>query len=275
MSNYLSATRLGRFLLKDLVEGYRPLVIAAGAVTGVLLLNYLLGPLSGGGLQRESELLASGAANPTIHIAYFGMTLFIAGFIITSRAFVEVHIKNRNHDWLMLPASSLEKCLSRLLLTTIGVGIGMIVYFWLFSLLAAGLSTLLYGRAYPLFNPADREVGLLLANYLVLQSIFFAGAIYFRRAHFIKTVLAISAFVVALVLLTAVAMRAIVPRELLDLTAPNPLENLDFSAIAPFLQHAARVVSLIAKIFYWAVLAPLFWVFAYFRLTEVEVKNGV
>lgn len=274
MNGYLSPARLGRFLLKDLVEGYRALLIAAGAVTGALLLNYLLGPLAGGGL-REPSLSAGGSVNTSVHITYFGLTLFIAGFIMTSRAFLEVHLKSRNHDWLMLPASLPEKWLSRLLLTTLGVGIGMMLYFWLFSLLAAGLSALLYGRAYPLFNPVDHEIGLLVANYMVLQSIFFAGAAYFKKAHFIKTVLAISGFAVAMVLLTVGAARVLVPHELLDMTATHPLAHLDISSVPPLLEPAARVVTVIARIFYWAILGPLFWVLAYFRLTEIEVRNGV
>ncbi|HUX21342.1 MAG TPA: hypothetical protein VMW69_08880, partial [Spirochaetia bacterium] len=165
MKDLFSAKRLGRLFLKDLSEGYRTVLILVGAVTGVLLLNLLIGGLVGGNdIESSGRLVHGSGVNSTTHLVFFTVTLLIGGFILSSRAFPEIHAKNRNHEWLMLPASRFEKYLTRLVLTTIGVGIGTVVYFVLFTLLAAGLSALLFGRAYQIFNPFDGAVWMLVLN---------------------------------------------------------------------------------------------------------------
>lgn len=274
MNRHLSGPRMGRLLLKDLVEDYRSIAIALGAITGVLLLNYLLSGIDANGSNRAVELFRSGG-NTTLHLTYFALTLFIGGFIITSRSFVELHAKSRNHDWLMLPASPIEKFLGRLLLSSVGVGVGAVIYFFLFSLLGSGVHALVFGRAYPLFNPADGTVWLMVLHYIVLQSLFFAGAVYFKKAHFIKTVLVLTAFFFVLMLLVAGVARLVFWREFTQLTAGGSIANLDFSPIQARLESAGHVVSVISQVVYWAILAPVFWVFAYFRLAEAEVRNGV
>lgn len=272
MNDYLSGRRMGNFLLKDLVEGYRPLLIAAGAVAGVLLLNYVINALSS---QGATEMVRIGSTNSVTQMTYFGLTLFLGGFIISSRAFSELHVKNRNHDWLMIPASPIEKYLSRLALTTVGVGIGTVVFFFVFSILGAALTALLFGRPQPVFSPFDGRVWMLVLHYFVLQSIFFAAAVYFKKAQFIKTVLVVTAFAVGLMLLAAGALRLVFWKEFPYLASENAFANFDFSVIAPRLQAAARTASVVATVFYWAVLAPVLWAFAYFRLCEAEARNGV
>ncbi len=275
MNRYLSGRRIGNLLIKDLVEDYRSIAIALGAITGVLLLNYLLSGIDGGGSNRAVELFGGGGGNTPLLLTYFALTLFIGGFIITSRAFTELHTKSRNHDWLMLPASPIEKFLSRLLLSSLGVGLGSIIYFFLFSLLGSGITAIVFGRAYPLFNPADGTVWLMVLHYIVLQSLFFAGAVYFKKAHFIKTVLVLTAFVFVVALLLAGVARIVFWREFSHLTAGGNFANLDFSPIELRLKSAGQVVSVVSQIVYWALLAPVFWVFSYFRLSEAEVRNGV
>ena len=275
MKRYLSFPRFGQLLRKDLTEGYRTIFIVVGAVTGVLLLNYLVGAVSESNNLHGSSIIPRSGQNSIMHMIYFTLVLLIGGFIISSRSFMELHAKTRNHDWLMLPASTFEKFLSRLLFASVGVGVGAVVYFFLFSLLASGLSALLFGRPYTIFNPFDGTVWMLVLRYVVLQSVFFAGAAYFKRAHFIKTILVLSGFAFVLLLLTAGVARLVFWRELAHLGSGGGLARFDISVLQPRLQSAGETVLLISRILFWAVLAPVMWVFAYLRLAEAEVRNGV
>ncbi len=275
MNRYLSISRLGRLLTKDLTEGYRTIFVVVGAVTGVLLLNYLVGAVSDANSLHGGGIVPHSGENSTMHMVYFTLVLLIGGFIISSRSFMELHTKTRNHDWLMLPASTFEKFLSRLLVASVGVGVGSVVYFFLFSLLAGGLSALLFGRPYTIFNPFDGTVWMLVLRYVVLQSVFFAGAAYFKKAHFIKTVLVLSGFGFVLLLLTAGIARLVFWREFAHLVSGAGFANFDMSVLEPRLQSAGEIFLLVSRILFWAVLAPVMWVFAYLRLAEAEVRNGV
>lgn len=276
MNRYLSFRRIGRLLVKDLTEDYRGILIAVGAVTGILLLNYLLNGLGGSdnSLVRSNGSIASASSNSALHMTYFTLTLFIGGFIVTSRAFLELHTKNRSHDWLMLPASPIEKYLSRLVLTSAGVAVGIVVYFTLFGLFGAGLMLLLFHRSYALFNPLDGAVWMLVLHYIVLQSIFFAGAVYFKKLHFIKTVLVLSGFGLLLLIVMVVTGRILFWKELL-LATHGSFAHSELAALEPLLKSAGRTAALVSRIVYWGLLAPIFWVIAFFRLHEAEVRNGV
>lgn len=275
MNRYLSFPRLGRLLKKDLTEGYRTIFVVVGAVTGVLLLNYLLGAVSDPNNLHGSSIVPHSGENSTMHMVYFTLVLLIGGLIISSRSFMELHTKTRNHDWLILPASTFEKFLSRLLMASVGVGVGAVVYFFLFSLLASGLSALLFGRPYTVFNPFDGTVWMLVLRYVVLQSVFFAGAAYFKRAHFIKTVLVLSGFAFVLLLLAAGVARLVFWREFAHMVSGTGFANFDISVLEPRLQSAGEILLLVSRILFWAVLGPVMWVFAYLRLAEAEVRNGV
>lgn len=277
MNRYLSLRRIGRLLVKDLYEDYRGILIAVGALTGVLLLNYLLNGLGGSdnSLVQPVSGFAFAPSNSVLHMTYFTLTLFIGGFIITSKAFKELHAANRNHDWLMLPASPLEKYLSRLILTSAGVAVGMVVYYTLFTLFGSALMLLLFHRSYALFNPLVGTVWMLVLNYIVLQSIFFAGAVYFKKHPFIKTVLVLAGFGVLLLLVTGGVALRLFWRELTVLNSHGTLALADLGSLEPQLQSVGRTTALVLQIVYWALLAPLFWAVAYFRLRESEVRNGV
>lgn len=277
MNRYLSFRRMGHLLVKDLSEGYRGILVVVGALTGIFLLNYLLNGLSGSqnSLVRPNGVVGFASSNSVLHMTYFALTLFIGGFIITSRAFLELHTTNRSHDWLMLPASPIEKYFSRLVLTSAGVAVGMVVYFALFSLFGSALMLLLFHRAYVLFNPLDGAVWLLVLNYVVLQSIFFAGAVYFKKLHFIKTVLVLAGFGLLLVLVTGGLAVRLFWGELLVLNAHGAIGQGELASVEPQLLSAGRTVAVILRIAYWGLLAPVFWIVAYFRLREAEVRNGV
>lgn len=271
MNNIFSPARVGSFLKKDLAESYRTILIVIGAVTGVLLVNVALNELPHLWNAGVHAAEMNGAPAGRAHDVYFSLILIIGGFIVSSRAFVEIHAKSRNHDWLMLPASMFEKYVVRLALTAVAWAIGTLVYYFLFSVVASGLVKVISGDFLPLFNPFTKQVWLLIANYVVLQSLFLFGSLYFKRSHFIKTVLVLTGQAILLGVIAAVVARILFGSVALQ----GGMENGDWSMIGEQMAGAGRVLWTIVQVAYWALLAPLFWSAGYIRLKETEVRNGV
>jgi len=277
MNKLFSVRRLLLLGRKELIESYRTLLIVIGAVTGALLINYAVGALPPLFNAAKASAFESSASTETTHFVYFSLVLFIGGFIITSRSFVEIHVKSRNHDWLMLPASLFEKYLVRVILTSIGVALVTVIYYFLFSLLVSGIAKLLSGSFIALFNPLSGRTWLLVANYLVAQSLFLAGAGYFKRAHFIKTVLALSVFAILLAIIAGVSVRLLFGEYLSGAFAidSSALAGPGMDLLRGRLESAANLLWNVVRIAHWVIIAPLFWVFGYARLRETEVRNGV
>ena len=58
---------------------------------------------------------------------------------------------------------------------------------------ARGINTLLFDVRREFFSPFDALSWLLVPHYLVAQALFFLGAAWFRKTHFVKTVGAVVA----------------------------------------------------------------------------------
>ena len=278
-STYLSPRRIGRLFRKDIVELHRQSLVMVGAVFGVYLAIYLLSVFTftrGGNVTIQ---LGAGTGRQNLHQVLFALLLFFGGFIVTSRAFYEAHSRFRNHDWLMLPASTLEKFAERWFLTSIGYAVAAVLSYSLFSVVSAGIARALLKSSYAVFNPLSRTTVELCLNYVVAQSFFLLGAAYFRKNHFIKTVLALLGVSIALTFFTAVVFR-IVYWDFFKGVAPNVAfaelgEEIERSVRSRNLERTATGLETAANWIKWALLLPTVWTIAFFRLKETEVKDGV
>lgn len=280
IAEQVSAKRLACIMKKDALETRRQALITIGAVFAAFLAIYLVsGFVVSRGLGADTWQNLSPGRDPVLHWVLFSLLLFPGGFIVTSRAFYDVHNRVRNHDWFMLPASPVEKFAEKLLLTSFGYGVFVLLGYALFSVIAAGLSALFFKYSFELFNPLDRAVLLSLLNYVVAQSVFLLGAAYFRKNHFLKTVLAIAGLGLLFALCAAVIFRLVYGKFFNGLVPTDELgalfEGLDAIQLGPRLERAGKVWMTISKAAYWGLLAPVLWVIAYLRIREAEVKDGV
>ena len=185
MSELFSARRLGLLLRNDLVGGYRTFSIHAATVAVLIAAASLL------------NVFFNGESMPPV--IWFSLMLCVWGPIVASRAFNELHNKTRNESFLLLPASALEKTLARLLLVTVGFLPFLLIYASVVSFLTEMLSLLVFGERNELFRAFDPRVWEVIRHFVVLQSVFFLGAAFFRKNHFWKTVLSIAALCAAFV----------------------------------------------------------------------------
>ena len=83
-------------------------------------------------------------------------------------------------------------------MTSVGFAAGTLVFMSAAAAASEALDRLLFGVGHGFFNPFTPAVLQAVVRYLVLQSFFLLGSIWFRKLAFVKTVLWIVVFGVAL-----------------------------------------------------------------------------
>ena len=254
MNDVFSLQRLWLLLRADLITGYRSVLLVSGALAGAILLTVIATRgtfVLGGVFYREC----------------FGLVLFAWGIVASSRAFRPMHDKTRNEAWLLVPASVLEKTLARLLAVTIGLTGYLLVFFGVVSVAIETLNLLLFGDRNPFFNPFDSTVRDRISLYIILQPFFFLGGAWFRKAHFVKTTLAITVAVIALGAFTLITVRIVFAGYWLG------IRDLSFVLEQLGRAHAGGVEAVLLGI---APMVPLAcWWIAWLRVRETQVSDGV
>jgi hypothetical protein len=248
VNDQLSWRRLLRVLRADVMRNHRAWLVALGTAALVALFLSVLGAMD------------SNVGNG-FYGAFFIASLFSLGTLATSQSFVDLHGRTTNTAFLLLPASALEKTLARLLLTTVGLFAGLLVLTTVLSWLLEGINTVMFDVRRETFVPFDRLAWLMLPHYLVAQSLFFLGAAWFRKVHYVKTVGAVLLIVLGLCMI-AIALGWMV--------GPTVCRNADCLAF-PFVDWLADAAPLV----YVYVLPPFCWFVAWLRVTEAQVSHGI
>jgi len=142
------------------------------------------------------------------------------------------------------------------------------VYFMV-AVISKGLNQMIFEFSHPLFNPLDPWVRYNAALYLVLQSLFLVGAIYFRRFAYVKTILFLSLLSLVFLIGLFVMSKWILGDNIRALLSGEYLISWELLSM----QWAGQIRDALLfwiKIGFWGVLAPLCYVITYFRLREIE-----
>jgi len=203
--------------------------------------------------------------------------LLLGGFITTSLMFSEdMFSKDAQHNWLMLPATNLEKFLSKAVVSTIAYPIALTLLFFLTSVVTEPIQLLIFGSPMGLFNPfTGNELWSLLAQYWVWNSVFLLGATYFRKSHFIKTVLAVGVIALALGALALLFTRILFA---IRFGSSLPMFDSFMYFDSRYLENSLaslKVFTGISKVLYYAALPVFCLVTAYFRVEEVQATDAV
>jgi hypothetical protein len=257
--------RFAQLLLRDLAGGYRSLLVAMAAVAGSVLLVSALTVLG--------RKLAGANTGADFYPNMFVNILFLGGFIVTSLAFREARQNGGGIFYLTLPASSLEKFASKLLATSVGYALGSLVFFTAVAAVSEGVNRLIFGFGNSFFNPFEPGVLESIGYYLVFQSVFLLGSVWWKKLALVKTVLMLQLVAVGIVMVAAVALRIVFRQyfhgwEIDFGTVPgfDQLVTLTTAGTGPLMQigSVVRIVVLSAT-------APVCWVIGWLRLREIEV----
>ena len=120
------------------------------------------------------------------HIEFFPWIFIITGFVFASLAFKELGQQKSMAFYLNLPAKTIEKWLSKLIVVVVFYSIIYLVGYSLLGLLFQGLvaGSGIHMLSFSLLDPV---IQWSLLYYLVFQSIFFLGSVALPRFSFIKT----------------------------------------------------------------------------------------
>jgi hypothetical protein len=234
--------------------------VVSGAIGGILLII--------------SVIDAWVRCRPGFHQVLYVGVLYVGGIIVTGKIFKELHHNERGPAWLLLPASQLEKFLSRLLLSTVLYAVGTMILYFFFSVISEGVNGLLFGRHHNLFQPFDPMILKSVAYYVVLQSPFLAGAVYFRKHNLSKTILTLMAYSFVLLVVVMISTWLLFGSYIDGMFSTFEfLDRLPHVITADFTSNMGtikRVGLWTGRIIFWVIMAPLFWTVGYYRLRETE-----
>lgn len=171
LDNKFSFSRGGQLLSNRIIEDATVLGMGLGVVVALNLLSYIF---------AKSFWFNHSPST-------WSMAILFSGFILAGQAFKAMHDGRSGTDWLLLPASPLEKYLAAL-----------VEYIILFPLAAAGvatgLSALFYlietatgGRGGVIWTPWNLESLKAWGSYAIFALAFLAGSAHFRKAALLKS----------------------------------------------------------------------------------------
>jgi hypothetical protein len=236
--------------------------------------NLLIFPAVVWGILLINLLITIGVPNNVrIYGPSYSVFIFISGLIMTEKAFKDLHDENKGAAWLTLPASIFEKYASRVAYAIVVSTAGIMILFFLFSLISRGIIYLIFGtlNTPELFNPFSIDILLKTLRGWILMSPFQLGMIYFKRRPFSKTFVSILAYQLLLVLIAIVGLKLFISNVHGQLSVNFPPERIPNLFIENnSLAQAWSIVKWSAGTAFWYLLAPLCWVTGYIRLKETE-----
>ncbi|MDP2037440.1 MAG: hypothetical protein Q8L04_08655 [Ignavibacteria bacterium] len=249
------------------------LIIAASMILVCLVVTYVKGaltPIEVGVTEVHHRFYNS-----------YPVVVLIYCVVVTAFIFHDLNLPDKEIDYLMLPSFSLEKYLTKFLLTTIGFGF--------LAGFALSINTMqvnfLNGGRYPTNYSKIIEPNYwkYLHGYLIIHSVFFFGSVYFRKMELAKTILSIISLLTILYFFTQF-LREI---GLVDLMKLKEYLAIGYSGFnneqnqVPTIQSINKlrgVYSEVESISKWVIsylAPPLFWIMGFVRLREIEVKDGI
>ena len=251
---HFSPGRLIRLLRADLIQSRSSLSVAIAAVYGAALLVMVALAPTAGGWQP--------------HGIFVPGILYVGGLVAISYSFVELGDPVRRSAYLLVPASTLEKVAARLALTLVAFPAAALMLYWATSVLGAGLGGLIWERSFEVYNPFTEETWRLLTAYPMVHSVFFLGAVWFRKAVLFKTVLAVVVAQIGLAIVTAVIIRIV----FFDFFQGIGFEpSMDFRLNGVDVGWlTSGITAWLGEVFTYLLFGPWLWVIAYLRLADTE-----
>ena len=254
MNQLFSFNRFKLLVLMHWANNKKRYGLAVLAFLGLMILRFLLFILIGSNENTSDD----------VQKTTFFFSLFVVGTLYASQYFSDLGSRAKASNFLLVPASAFEKVLCSLLYTVVLFIIVFSAAYYLIDVLMLSISNKfvnttegadrgpinVFNSGFFIFRENLKINGLLL--FLSIQSAFLFGSVYFKKYSFLKTV--ISGFVVYFILfgLTYFLCLPLFPGGREEVRIPAWVEQA-FGILVMY------------------VIAPLFWMFTYFRLKQKQV----
>lgn len=272
-NNIFSAGRFGGYMRKHLIDNYRLYGMSVIVLT-VLLLVILL-------LNLSDNFRVHPSLSNLMPLYFIG--LFLTGLIFTSLSFRELSNKPQGIDYLLFPASQLEKYLSTLLVTTVGF---LLIYHLAFYLAYLGLDVILVSNTgihikNDLSNEFTKEaMPYFYYAWFITQAFMLLGSIYFQKYSFIKTVFLFAIFMLSLYCINTLFAYLFFGHRLPKWNAHFPFVGINValgerpSQFEPQTHKFLMLPSNVRDVFLFFgkyMVTPMIWALAYMRLRDKEM----
>jgi hypothetical protein len=248
LTNYFNISRFWLLLKVELYRIRKGILMTCIITFGLLFTILIL------------ETLLSNEKVFTAHQVNYAIGLLAGGFIISSLSFSDLSHSLKRYNYLTLPASTLEKFLSMLILSCVCWLITFSLAYIAYTYAANSVGHLLFSNViYMPFKLSGRTPTGAIKYYIVLQGLFLVGAVHFRGFVFPKTILSILIFGMICGIIFYLFMADLLKYDSEFLFKFKPLHG------TPVYQ----IWHLIEWMFWW-LLAPLCWITSYTALKEQE-----
>lgn len=250
--NQFSIKRIFHIINRQLAISLKPWIIGVAACGGFLLSVYLLQVLTLYGIFNLDAFTNIGF-----------VILFVGGFIFSSNIFNELQSPVKSHFYLTLPARTEEKLIAAWLMSSVFFVIVSLLMFVLISVIISGVLVIFYNGSMLVFNPFTNNVLTTVGVYMVLQTIFLLGGVYFRKFNFLKTLLTLFVVYQIFVIWAIIMVFLIIRPQGMMFGIEDSMFQGNFMLIESF--------TTTMSIIFWYVLGPFFLIVSYFRLKERQV----
>jgi hypothetical protein len=233
------------------------LLIASAVVLAIIILQSIFDSIA--------------TCSEDFYFNYYFLILLISGLVVTSKISKGLHHEAKGPAWILLPASTLEKLISLIVLSTVVPAIGTLLFLSLASVVSEAINRIFIGSCHTLFNAVDTSHIHSTMTYLTIQTPFLLGAIYFKKHAFGKTFLSLFVYSIFLVSITLLTGRIVFGHFPWDASyMQSVLEEITTIDPVVKVMRIGKMSQFYAKIFFGYIMVPLCWVIAYLRLKETE-----
>ncbi len=204
----------------------------------------------------------------------YQMSLAFVAIVIAGMSFTNFRTKELSISYLTLPASNIEKTVSQIILITFGTIISYTIVFYISHFLFIAIGKAFYTIKIGNFNPFYYENIVYINKIIIAQSIFIAGASYFKKVPVFKTGVVLFGLWILIFGLFAYLMHFTfenLPNNV-GVIANSGISNTHLNIGAKNIIETSNLLSgQILEIFLTYFLAPIFWIITYFNVKEKEI----
>lgn len=193
------------------------------------------------------------------HFVTYIIMLFVGSVFITSFSFIELRDKLKSHFYLLTPGSNFEKFMVNILMSFLGYALFMLISYIIYSTAFNWITRELYELRFNPLNVTSSDFLLVMQIFIAVHSVFFLGAITFKKYPLILTPIAAFILIVVLSIINSAASEIIFA----GMDIENLFDNMGFSEF--FLGYEG-----IAKAGALYVVPFILWIVAYLKLKEKE-----
>ncbi|NIG52964.1 hypothetical protein [Chitinophaga sp. Cy-1792] len=272
-NNTFSLKRFGLYLRKDILDNYKMYLLVTGAMlAGACLAGFLF--------SFRWSMNDQGIHTSRMAPFYVMLTLFFTA-LVTSRSFIQLGQQEQRIDFFMIPASILEKVLTRFILTilTVTIVLNLAVYIG-FNVFEYVITNFREGKIIhdiPTVFSGPFGIRAIIPMALGMQAIFFFGATIFYRFSFPKIFFSFCVFLFTLWLVNVLFINIFFGGHLVEWFSAVPFAavftnkpaDIYHSMTTTFVpEWLGRTLLFVSQY----CIIPALWVLAYFRIKDKEVQ---